>query len=182
MIDRVVGGSRYLALLAVIGSFVASATVQVYGLVRVVVNAYDAFIGRDYGDQAAKEVLVDAVSTIDLFLVGTILFVFSIGFYQLFIDDVPHLPLAMRVSTFGDLKARLASVVIVALLVAFLGEVVEWDGGNTAILAYGVAIGAVILSMGFVTRYLEVGRAVGEGPADPPAPPVAADAPRPPES
>ena len=75
MIDRVVGGSRYLALLAVIGSFLASATVQVYGLVRVVVNAYNAYIGRDYSDQAAKEVLVDAVSTIDLFLVGTILFV-----------------------------------------------------------------------------------------------------------
>ena len=58
------------------------------------------------------------------------------------------------------------SVVIVALLVAFLGEVVEWDGTSTAILAYGVAIGAVILSMGFVTRYLEVGPAVGSGAPD----------------
>ena len=93
------GGSRYLALLAVVGSFVASATVQVYGLIRVVVNAYDTYIGRDYTDQAAKEVLVDAVSTIDLFLVGTILFVFAIGFYQLFIDEVPGLPPAMRVTT-----------------------------------------------------------------------------------
>jgi uncharacterized membrane protein YqhA len=167
-------------VLAVIGAFVASATVQVYGLVRVVVNAYDAFIGRDYGDQASKEVLVDAVSTIDLFLVGTILFVFSIGFYQLFIDDVPNLPNAMRVRTFGDLKARLVSVVIVALLVAFLGEVVEWDGSNTAILAYGAAIGAVILSMGFVTRYLEVGPAVGEPAPDPP--PAAVDLPGPPAS
>jgi uncharacterized membrane protein YqhA len=181
VIDRVVGGSRYLAVLAVIGSFVASATIQVYGLVRVVVNAYDAFIGRDYSDQAAKEVLVDAVSTIDLFLVGTILFVFSIGFYQLFIDDVPHLPRAMQVATFGELKSRLVSVVIVALLVAFLGEVVEWDGSNTAILAYGLAIGAVILSMGFVTRYLEVGPPVWEGPADPPAPVAAPEGPgRPP--
>ena len=162
MIDRVVGGSRYLALLAVIGAFLASATVQVYGLVRVVVNAYNAYIGRDYSDQAAKEVLVDAVSTIDLFLVGTILFVFSIGFYQLFIADVPKLPPAMQVTSFGELKARLVSVVNVALLVAFLGEVVEWDGTSPEILAYGAAIGAVILSMGFVTRYLEVGPAVGE--------------------
>ena len=162
MIDRVVGGSRYLALLAVVGSFVAAAIVQVYGLVRVVVNAYDAFVGRDYSDKAAKEVLVDAVSTIDLFLVGTILFVFAIGFYQLFIADVPGLPRAMRVSTFGELKARLVSVVIVALLVGFLGEVVEWNGTSTDILGYGLAIGAVILSLGFVTRYLEVGPAIGE--------------------
>lgn len=167
MIDRVVGGSRYLALLAVIGSFIASAIVQVYGLIRVVTNAYDAYIGRDYSDQAAKAVLVDAVSTIDLFLVGTILFVFAIGFYQLFIDDVPGLPRAMQVETFGELKARLVSVVIVALIVSFLGESVEWSGMSTAILAYGLAIGAVILSLGFVTRYLEVGPAVGERPAAP---------------
>jgi hypothetical protein len=48
-----VGGSRYLALLAVIGSFFASVIVPVYGLIRVVANAYDAYIGRDFSDQAA---------------------------------------------------------------------------------------------------------------------------------
>jgi len=172
MIDRVVGGSRYLALLAVVGSFLASANVQFYGLIRVVVNAYDAYIGRDFSDQAAKEVLVDAVSTIDLFLVGTILFVFASGFYQLFIADVPGLPRAMRVATFGELKVRLVSVVIVALIVSFLLEVVEWDGTSTAILAYGAAIGVVILSLGFVTRYLEVGPSVVERSSDPARPEV----------
>jgi uncharacterized membrane protein YqhA len=115
-------------------------------------------------------VLVDAVSTIDLFLVGTILFVFAIGFYQLFIADVPGLPRAMRVATFGELKARLVSVVIVALLVSFLGEVVEWNGTSTEILAYGVAIGVVILSLGFVTRYLEVGPSVTERSSSPARP------------
>jgi len=57
-----------------------------------------------------------------------------------------------------------------ALIVSFLGEVVEWNGTSTEILAYGVAIGVVILSLGFVTRYLEVGPAVTErssGPAGP---------------
>ncbi len=87
--DRMVVGSRYLTILAVIGSFLASITVQVYGLIRAVVNTWDAFITRDFSDAAAKAVLVDAVSTIDLFLLGTILFVFSIGFYQLFIEEVP---------------------------------------------------------------------------------------------
>ncbi len=48
-------------------------------------------------------------------------------------------------------------MVIVALVVAFLGQAVEWDGETTAIAALGVGIAAVILSLGFVTRYLEVG-------------------------
>jgi len=63
-----------------------------------------------------------------------------------------------------------AITVIVALLVAFLGEVVGWDGTLPAILAYGVAIGAVILSMGFVTRYLEVEPRWGSTPRIRPRP------------
>jgi uncharacterized membrane protein YqhA len=165
--DRVVVGSRYLTVLAVVGSFLASITVQVYGLIRAVVNTWDAFITRDFSDAAAKAVLVDAVSTIDLFLLGTILFVFSIGFYQLFIEEVPQVPRALKVASLGDLKAKLTGVVIVALVVAFLGQAVEWDGQSTAILALGLGIAAVILSLGFVTRYLEVGPSVLErGPAD----------------
>ena len=164
--DRVVAGSRYLTIAAVVGSFLASITVQVYGLIRAVVNAWDAFVVRDYSDEAAKEVLVDAVSTIDLFLLGTILFVFSIGFFQLFIEEVPNIPRSLRVASLADLKAKLTGVVIVALVVAFLGQAVEWDGQNTAIVALGLGIGAVILSLGFVTRYLEVGPSVLErGPA-----------------
>jgi uncharacterized membrane protein YqhA len=165
--DRVVAGSRYLTILAVVGSFLASITVQVYGLIRAIVNTWDAFVVRDFSDGAAKEVLVDAVSTIDLFLLGTILFVFSIGFFQLFIEEVPNVPRALRVESLGDLKAKLTGVVIVALVVAFLGQAVEWDGESTAILALGLGIGAVVVSLGFVTRYLEVGPSVVER-RDPP--------------
>ena len=160
--DRVVVGSRYLTIIAVIGSFLASITVQIYGLIRAVVNAYDAFVGRDYSDEAAKALLVDAVSTIDLFLLGTILFVFALGFYQLFIEEVPNIPKALYVESLGDLKAKLTGVVIVALVVAFLGQAVEWDGQTTTIAALGIGIGIVIFSLGFVTRYLEVGPSVME--------------------
>ena len=74
---------------------------------------------------------------------------------------------ALKVESLGDLKAKLTGVVIVALVVAFLGQAVEWDGQSTAILALGLGIAAVILSLGFVTRYLEVGPSVLErGPAD----------------
>ena len=162
--DRVVVGSRYLTVLAVIGSFLASITVQVYGLVRAMVNTWDAFVTRDFSDASAKEVLVDAVSTIDLFLLGTILFVFALGFYQLFIEEVPNIPRALKVESLGDLKSKLTGVVIVALVVAFLGQAVEWDGQSTAILALGLGIGAVVFSLGFVTRYLEVGPSVLERP------------------
>ena len=166
--DRVVVGSRYLTIIAVIGSFLASATVQVYGLIRAIVNAYDAFVGRDYSDEAAKALLVDAVSTIDLFLLGTILFVFALGFYQLFIEEVPAIPHALYVRSLGDLKAKLTGVVIVALVVAFLGQAVEWDGHSTSIAALGLGIGLVIFSLGFVTRYLEVGPSVVERGLDVP--------------
>jgi len=84
-----VGGSRYLALLAVIGSFFASVIVQVYGLIRVVGNACDAYIGRDFSDHAARELPVDAASVIDLFRVGMISYVLSLGFVTRHLEVVP---------------------------------------------------------------------------------------------
>ena len=41
-------------------------------------------------------------------------------------------------------------MIIVALLVAFLGQAIEWTG-SVEILAYGVAIAAVIVAVGLLT-------------------------------
>ena len=42
-------------------------------------------------------------------------------------------------------------MIIVALLVAFLSPAIEWSGGDTSILALGLAIGAVIVAVAALT-------------------------------
>lgn len=146
MILNILGTSRYLVILAVLGTFTASATLQVFGLLRVVAVIADLIAAGDVSAAASKALIADTVAIIDIFLIGTVLFVISAGLYQLFVHhDVP-LPGWLKIESLDDLKDNLTEVIIVALLVAFLGQAVEWTG-DLSILGLGLAVAAVILAV-----------------------------------
>jgi len=150
MIRDVLGTSRFLIILAVLGTFAASATLQVFGLLRVAAVILDLIRAGDVSAAAAKSLIADTVSIIDIFLIGTVLFVISAGLYQLFVQRTISLPDWLRIESLDDLKDNLTEVIVVAILVAFLGQAVEWTG-DVAILAFGLAIGAVILAVAALT-------------------------------
>ena len=150
MIRDVLGTSRFLIILAVLGTFAASATLQVFGLLRVAAVILDLIRAGDVSAAASKSLIADTVSIIDIFLIGTVLFVISAGLYQLFVQRTISLPDWLRIESLDDLKDNLTEVIVVAVLVAFLGQAVEWTGDPT-ILAFGLAIGAVILAVAALT-------------------------------
>jgi len=88
---------------------------------------------------------------VDIFLLGTVLFIIAAGLYQLFVDADLPLPHWLVITTIEDLKARLAGVIVVGMIVAFLGYVVDWDGG-TDIVAPGIAISAVVIAIAVYFR------------------------------
>ena len=150
MIRDVLGTSRFLIILAVLGTFAASATLQVFGLLRVVAVILDLIRAGDVSAAASKSLIADTVSIIDIFLIGTVLFVISAGLYQLFVQRTISLPDWLRIESLDDLKDNLTEVIIVALLVAFLGQAIEWTGGFE-IVGFGIAIGVVITAVGILT-------------------------------
>ncbi len=150
MIRRILGTSRFLIILAVLGTFLASATLQVFGLLRVFAVIAELIRANEVSSAASKSLIADTVSIIDIFLIGTVLFVISAGLYQLFVGrDVP-LPGWLTIESLDDLKNNLTEVIIVALLVAFLGQAVEWTG-DIAILGLGLATAAVVLAVAVLT-------------------------------
>jgi uncharacterized membrane protein YqhA len=150
MIRDILGTSRLLIILAVLGTFVASATLQVFGLIRVGAVIVDLVRMGDVSGAAVKGLIADTVAIIDVFLIGTVLFVISAGLYQLFVSADLPLPGWLKIESLDDLKNNLTEVIIVALLVAFLGQAVEWTG-DFAILALGLAVATVILAVAFLT-------------------------------
>ena len=93
---------------------------------------------------------------IDLFLLGTILFITAVGLQELFVDpglkDV--IPEWMSVSSLDQLKFNLLAVIVVMLAVLFLGVAAGFElNEGVSILDYGMGIAAVILAAG-VTVYL----------------------------
>ena len=147
MIARILGTSRFLIIVAVIGAFIASATLQIFGLLRVGAVILGLIRAADFSETASKRLVADTVAIIDIFLIGTVLFVISAGLYQLFVQPDVGLPTWLKINSLDDLKDLLTEVIIVALLVAFLGQAVQWTG-DIAIVGLGLGTAGVILGIG----------------------------------
>lgn len=138
--------SRYLIAIAVIGTFLSSIVLIVSGLVSVVSITIDTVREQDTGLDTSKHLAVDFLQLVDIFLLGTVLYIIALGLYELFIDDSLPMPRWLVIETFDDLKEKLIGVIIVLLGVSYLGLAVTWSGSGN-ILELGVATAAVILAL-----------------------------------
>jgi len=163
MLRRVLAGSRYFIVIGVIGSFLASIALLVFGGLKTIGLIVDTFFSGGFSQTSAKYVAVGFIEILDLFLLGTVLYIIALGLYQLFIDDKLPLPAWMHLRTLTDLKVELINVIIVLLGVSFLGAVVEWDGSPN-ILALGLGIGAILAAYALLLR--SGGRLSGDGSHD----------------
>ncbi len=146
MIRRILASSRYLVIIAVLGSFLAAIALIFYGGLTTVNILIEVFTHATFTIMGAKHLAVECIEVIDLFLLATVLYIVALGLYELFIDEnLPVLPWLV-INDLDDLKAKLTGVITVSLAVTFLAYVVEWDG-NTNILALGVSVGVVLFSL-----------------------------------
>jgi uncharacterized membrane protein YqhA len=122
--------SRFVVVLAVIASLAAGfavfymATVDVYYLVQHMLHYADPAL-----DIAARKTLHDdtishIVEVVDGYLLATVMLMFSLGLYELFISDIDaaqHSEKSSKVlviRNLDDLKARLAKVIVMILIVS----------------------------------------------------------------
>jgi uncharacterized membrane protein YqhA len=84
--------SRYLILIAVVGLLLAAAAVVVFGGITTVRVIVESFHEGEYNARGARLLSIEFIEMIDLFLLGTILMITSVGLYQLFIEPNMELP------------------------------------------------------------------------------------------
>lgn len=144
--NKVLGASRYLILIAVAGAFIAATLLLLYGFGQVVALVKTTLAEEYISRKTAKAIALESIEIIDMFLMGTVFYIVSLGLYELFIDNRVPLPQWLSIKTLDDLKNKLISVVIVVLAVLFLGNVVTWDG-QTDLMGLGVSIGVVIAAL-----------------------------------
>ncbi len=147
----ILASSRYLIIIAVIGSFLAAVTVLVYGGLTVINLMIDTFSHLSFTAEGIKHLSIADIEIIDLFLLGTVLYIVALGLYDLFIDDGLTMPHWLEIHNLEDLKEKLIGVIVVLLAVTFLAEVVSWDGSNS-ILSLGVSVGLVLLALALLLR------------------------------
>ncbi len=133
---RVLEASKYLVLIAVFFSLAASVAAFVWGGVKTggVIISLVTSAGK------APHASIDLIALMDTFLIATALIIFSVGLYELFIEDL-SLPSWLVVHNLHDLKQKLSSVIILVLAVTFLEHLVEWkDPLGTLYLGLAVAV------------------------------------------
>ena len=116
------------------------------------------------GDAAQKQVTVPVLEAVDSFLFGIVLVIFAYGIAIGFVFTLPEgygaqLPVWMKVGGVGQLKATLAEVVIVVLIVIFARVVVEAQGKFEWSM---LVLPASILMISVALRMIELGGKEGK--------------------
>jgi len=144
---RGLAGTRIVFTLAILSTFVAAVTLLVLGAVETF-QTVAAIIG--FGDHALSpaETRQHFIEVVDLFLVATIMYVISIGIYQLFADS--RLPVAnwLKVRSASDLEQKLIGVLITVLGVESLGKVATWNG-EFNLLPFGLTTALLIAALAY---------------------------------
>ena len=157
VIKPILAASRYLVLAAVLGSLAASLALFAYGVAETAVVIVETIAKAEVSSKGGKALALAFIEIVDLFLLGTVLLMIALGFYELFIDSDLKLPEWLQIRTFDDLKNKLVGVVIVVLGVMFLGFVVAWDGTRD-LLGVGAAIALVIASLTYFLSTVKGGK------------------------
>ncbi len=134
--------SRFIVLTAVIASLVSAfilffvATGEVFGLLVKVVEKYffsnPSIAISHVSEEFHTEVVSTVIGAVDDYLLATVLLIFALGLYELFISkidyaekDAQHGSRILLIKNLDDLKDRLSKVILMILIVTFFKNVIH---------------------------------------------------------
>ena len=154
--EHILYSSRYLSILAVIGSLISSIALFLRGGMVVYESIRGFFIDLVEGkvNPSYEKMFEELVSSVDIFLFALVLIIFGVGVYELFITKIDPVerendtrPSWLRISSVDDLKSSLGKVILMVLIVSFFKHTLELskDQWSPTTLLY-LSIGILLIS------------------------------------
>lgn len=154
--EKLLWSSRLMVLAAVVSSLLLSLMLFVITAIDVgslIVHASD-YIGAtaDVKKALKIEIVSHTVGSIDGFLLATILLIFALGLYELFISDIDEAKgsgqssKVLVINSLDDLKAKLAKVILMILVVTFFEVSLSMTFVGALDLVY-FALGILMVSL-----------------------------------
>ncbi len=152
--------SRFVVVVAVIASMVAAfavfymATVDVWYTVIHMLQYADGTLDAVTRKELRDDTVTHIVEVVDGYLLATVMLMFALGLYELFVSDIDEArgsrtsSKILVIETLDDLKQRLAKVILMILIVKLFEHAVKMTIGSVLDLLYlGGAISLVGLAL-----------------------------------
>ena len=155
MFEKTLWSSRHVVLAAVVASLLSSfamffmATVDAWFMLSHLLDyASPAVQGAERATMRA-EMVKHVVEIVDGYLLATVLLIFSLGLYELFISEIKTAEGAsvsgnvLVITSLDDLKNRLAKVILMILVVKFFEHAISMEFKDPISLLYlsgGIAL------------------------------------------
>lgn len=169
--------SRFVIIAAVVGSLLAGfaifymATVDVVFLFQHALHYADAELTDEARKLLHDKTVSHIVEVVDGYLLATVMLIFSLGLYELFISDIDQAhgskasSKILVINSLDDLKSRLAKVILMILIVTLFEEAINMQLNTPLDLVYlGASIALIALALYF-SHAAEAGS--HEGDVDP---------------
>jgi uncharacterized membrane protein YqhA len=130
--ERSLFGSRFMILVAVLGSLFAAAVMFYKGCQEIVqgVNTFYPIMFQFKGSASDDNTIIMAfIPAIDNYLFATVLLIFSMGIYELFVSEIDPIyrgpntrPSWLKIKSLDDLKSYIGKVIMMILIVNFFKQ------------------------------------------------------------
>lgn len=147
ILESLLFNSRYFILLAIVSTMLSSIFLFIW-----TVRNFTLFITQ-WKYLTEKDIIVNVVSWIDLFLLWIITLIVSFSLYEIYIkSDISRikLPKALVVNNLDELKSKLTSVVLMILIITYFKYSINLTYNNSyELLAFAIWIFFISLSINF---------------------------------
>ncbi len=140
--------TRYIVLIPIIGLALAAAMLFIFGGIKLLTLIWEtslAFLGLGPAHASELPIYVEIVEYVHTFLIGTVLYLTAVGFFQLFIKKVDF-PRWLRISNAEELETNLIGVTVVVLAINFMA--ISFNKNGDYLVRYGIAIAMPIAALG----------------------------------
>lgn len=152
--------SRFVVVIAVVASMISAiavffvTTVDVWYLVVHIFDYADPTLSPELRKTLHDDTVTHVVEVVDGYLLATVMLIFALGLYELFVSDIDaaHGSRAsskiLLIESLDDLKTRLAKVILMILIVKLFEHAVKMKMDSVLDLLYlGGAIALVGLAL-----------------------------------
>ena len=162
LFEGMLWNSRFMIITAVVGSLLAGvaifymATVDVLSLFEHAMHYADSSLSAEARKALHDSTVSHIVEVVDGYLLATVMLIFSLGLYELFISDIDQAhgskssSKILVINNLDDLKSRLAKVILMIMIVTLFEEALNMKLTTPLDLVYlGASIALIALALYF---------------------------------